>query len=50
MRIKRRSNILKIEKRMFEEINTQDVRSQETRTNENRRIKFSYRCMLQSII
>jgi len=42
MRIKRRSSILEIERRVLKEISTQDVRSQEIRTNENRRIRFSY--------
>jgi len=50
MKIKRKSSILEIEKRVLEEISTQDVRFQEIRTNENECIRFSYRCMLQSVI
>ncbi len=50
MGIKRRNNILEIERRVLEGTNTQDVRFQETRTNENRRIRSSYRCMLQLVI
>jgi len=46
MRIKRRSSISEVERRVLEEISTQDVRFQEIRTNENRRIRSSYRCML----
>jgi len=50
MKIQRRSSISEVERRVLKEINTQDVRFQEIRTNENRRIRSSYRCMLQSII
>jgi tetrahydrodipicolinate N-succinyltransferase len=46
MKIQRRSSISEIERRVLKEINTQDVRFQKIRTNENRRIRFSHRCML----
>jgi hypothetical protein len=50
MRIQRKSSISEIKRRVLEETSTQDVRFQEIRTNENRRIKSSHQCMLQSVI
>ena len=46
MKIKQKSNISRVKKRVLEKTSTQDVRFQEIRMNENRRIKSSYRCML----